>query len=188
MVDAAAKIASPKRRFCRPFDVCSVPHSLCHTPCASLRSTPHDTSPIVISAPAGHVAPTNQKPLPCLSSYCVTWCSTSTRYRYCTSVGVSAVSPTTGKPSRARAAKPRGAPASAPCINEGAPTADHIRLARPQSSPRFTHNVSVTIAPVQTMPGSIALPQQATRTVHLPTQHHAFVRMIYDSRVSSSSS
>ena len=36
--------------------------------------------------------------------------------------------------------------------------------------------------------GSIALPQQATRTVHMPTQHHAFVRMIYDSRMSSSSS
>ena len=51
-----SEIASPKYRF-----VAHLTCASCHTPCASLRGTPHDTSPIVISPFAGHVVPTNQK-------------------------------------------------------------------------------------------------------------------------------
>ena len=127
--------------FCRPFDVCSVPQSLCQPSRHDTRHEPDSDLSLLQATwpqPIRHAS----------SSVCVTRCSTSPGYRYCTPVGASAVGPTKGKPSRTRAAKPRAAPAAAPCSNEGAPTADHIRLARPQSSPRSTHNVSVTIAPV----------------------------------------
>ena len=53
--------------------------------------------------------------------------------------------PTTGKPSRTRAATPRGTPASTVRLNDRATLADRIRLVRLQSSPRPTLNVSVTL-------------------------------------------
>ena len=157
MVYAANRIArnivfssTPQRNriakisFCRLLDVCSVPHSLCQP---SGHDTQHEPDSDLSLLQATWPQPIGSF-RHASSSSCVTRCSTSPGYRYCTPVGASAVSPTTGKPSRTRAAKPRGAPAAAPCSKEGAPTADHIRLARPQSSPRSTHNVSVTIAPV----------------------------------------